>query len=191
MMNNTFLFRHICLIVIVCCISAVIPVYGQNSSYFMHVKGQKSGDILGGVTQKGKEGQIKVFGYSHEITSPRDPSSGLPTGKRQHKPFVIKKEIDKATPLLYKALVSNENLTEVTLFFWGPSVGPTGTGAEVLYYTVKLTNANISSYKSYSNPHQNSAGMDSMEELAFTYQKIEWTFKEGGITAYDDWEARQ
>ena len=30
----------------------------------------------------------------------RDPSAGLPTGKRVHKPLVITKEIDTATPTL-------------------------------------------------------------------------------------------
>ena len=30
-----------------------------------------------------------VVGFSHEIISPRDPASGLPTGKRQHKPFNV------------------------------------------------------------------------------------------------------
>jgi type VI secretion system secreted protein Hcp len=29
----------------------------------------------------------KVKAGSHEIVSPRDPASGLPTGKRMHKPF--------------------------------------------------------------------------------------------------------
>ncbi len=33
-----------------------------------------------------------------EIVSPRDPASGLPTGKRMHKPFVITKELDKMSP---------------------------------------------------------------------------------------------
>jgi type VI secretion system secreted protein Hcp len=27
------------------------------------------------------------------------------------------------------------------------------------------------------------------EEVAFTYQKIEWTWNDGGIMAMDDWEA--
>jgi hypothetical protein len=31
----------------------------------------------------------------HEITSPRDPASGLPTGKRQHKPFGYIGETEK------------------------------------------------------------------------------------------------
>ena len=28
------------------------------------------------------------------------------------------------------------------------------------------------------------------EEVSLTYQKIEWTWNDGGITAGDDWEAR-
>ena len=34
------------------------------------------------------------------IVSPRDPASGLPTGKRQHNDIVITKPIDKASPQL-------------------------------------------------------------------------------------------
>lgn len=31
-----------------------------------------------------------VSGGAHVIVSPRDAASGLPTGKRMHKPFVVK-----------------------------------------------------------------------------------------------------
>jgi len=34
------------------------------------------------------------------ITTPRDAASGLPTGKRQHKPVSLTKPIDKASPKL-------------------------------------------------------------------------------------------
>jgi len=33
--------------------------------------------------------------------------SGLPTGKRIHKPLIVLKRIDKSTPLLAKALTEN------------------------------------------------------------------------------------
>jgi hypothetical protein len=36
--------------------------------------------------------------FDQEIVSPRDAASGLPTGKRQHKPFVISMELDKSSP---------------------------------------------------------------------------------------------
>lgn len=40
--------------------------------------------------------QIEV----RSVVSPRDAASGLPTGKRQHKPMVITKELDKSSPVL-------------------------------------------------------------------------------------------
>jgi hypothetical protein len=39
---------------------------------------------------------------SSDVIKPRDAASGLPTGKRQHKPFTITKRIDKSSPTLYE-----------------------------------------------------------------------------------------
>jgi type VI secretion system secreted protein Hcp len=154
---------------------------------YLKLKGQKQGEIKGSVTQKGREGKIAVIAVSHEIISPRDPASGLPTGKRLHKPFVITKELDRSSPLLYSALVTNENLTEWELQFWQPSA----KGAEKQDYTVKLTNANIASidFRMDNNKHPDLMRYAEYEEIAFTYQKIEWIWTDGGITAADDWEA--
>jgi type VI secretion system secreted protein Hcp len=154
---------------------------------YLKLKGQKSGEIKGSVTQKGREGKIMVIAVSHDIISPRDAASGLPTGKRMHKPFVITKELDKSSPLLYNVLVNNENLTEWELQFWQPSA----TGAEKQHYTIKLTNANIASidFRMANNKHPDLMKFQEYEEVAFTYQKIEWTWTDGGITAVDDWES--
>ena len=154
---------------------------------YLKLKGQTQGEIKGSVTQKGREGKIMVIAVSHEIMSPRDPASGLPTGKRMHKPFVITKELDKSSPLLYNVLVNNENITEWETQFWQPSA----TGAEVQHYTVKLTNANIASihFRMLNNKNPELMKYAEYEELAFTYQKIIWTWTQGGITAEDDWES--
>jgi len=153
---------------------------------YLKLKGTKQGEIKGSVTQKGREGSIAVIAVSHEIISPRDPASGLPTGKRMHKPFTITKELDKSSPLLYNVLVNNENLTAWELNFWRPSP----SGAEQQHYTVKLTNANIASvaFRMANNKHPDLMKFAEYEEVAFTYQKIEWTWVDGGITAMDDWE---
>ncbi len=158
---------------------------------YLKLKGQKQGDIKGSVTQKGREGKIMVIAASHEVLSPRDAASGLPTGKRMHKPLVITKEIDKASPLLYTMLVNNENITEWELQFWTPSLNSrTGFGAEKQHYTVKLTNANIAdiSFRMLNNKNAELARYAEYEEIAFTYQKITWTWVDGGIIAEDDWE---
>jgi type VI secretion system secreted protein Hcp len=152
----------------------------------MTLKGQTQGDIKGGCTQRGREDSIIINAFDHDIVSPRDIASGLPTGKRQHKPVKITKEIDKASPLLFTVLCTNENLTEVVFKFWRPSM----SGKEEQYYTIKLTNANITSMKTFF-PHTRIAEnthLGHMEEVSFTYRKIEWTFTDGGITSEDDWE---
>lgn len=155
---------------------------------YLTLKGQRQGDIKGSVTQKGREGSISVQYLQSKIVSPRDAASGLPTGKRQHEPLVFRKTIDRSTPLLLSALVSNENLTEAHFKFWKPSV----TGAEVQYFTIDLLNANIASHNLYHPDSMDtgaSAAVGELEELSMTYQRITWTFTDGGITAQDDWEA--
>lgn len=42
-----------------------------------------------------------------EVVSPRDAASGLPTGKRQHKPMTITKELDKSSPKLAESVSSS------------------------------------------------------------------------------------
>jgi type VI secretion system secreted protein Hcp len=152
---------------------------------YLRMVGAASGQIKGSTTQKGREGKIMVIAASHEIVSPRDAASGQATGRRMHKPFVIVKRIDKSTPLLYQVLATNENITEWELQFFTPKAN----GTEKLYYTVKLTNASIASI-AFTMPNTDDPDLAKRleyEEVAFTYQKIEWTWVEGGITALDDW----
>lgn len=155
---------------------------------YLKLKGQKQGDIKGSVTQKGREGKIMVIAARHEIASPRDAASGLPTGKRMHHPFVITKEVDKSSPLLHAAMVANENFTEWELQFWRPALTPTA-GAERQHYTVKLTNANIANI-TFTMPNNKDPALFKLaeyEEVSFVYQKIEWLWVEGGIHAADAW----
>jgi type VI secretion system secreted protein Hcp len=158
---------------------------------YLRLKGQKQGDIMGSVTQKGRVDSIMVIAYDHSIVSPRDPASGLPTGRRMHKPLMITKELDKSTPLLYQALVTNENISTWKLQFWTPQIkAATGVGSEVQHYTIELVNANIASIEQcmLNNKNPELTRYVEYERIFFTYQKITWTWNDGGITAEDDWE---
>jgi type VI secretion system secreted protein Hcp len=152
---------------------------------YLTLKGQQQGSINGSVTEKGRENSILVHAYNEGITSPRDPASGLPTGKRQHTPIVIVKEIDRSSPLLRNALVNNENLTAWQLKFF--AAGP--TGVQIQTYTINLTNASISSITAsmLDNEDPTRASFPLREEVSFVYQKIQWVWTDGGITAQDDW----
>lgn len=158
--------------------------FAQNNTLYVKIKGAKQGDIKGDVFERGKEGLIKVVSYSHEISSPRDVATGQATGKRQHKPIVITKEMDKATPLLYAALSTNEMLTEVTLNFYRPSL-KAAAGVAVQWYTIKLTNASIAGIKSRVDDKG-----QILEEISLAYQKISWTYTDGGVTHEDTWNVQ-
>ena len=158
---------------------------------YLRLKAQKQGDIAGSVTLKGREKQIMVIAVEHEVVSPRDPASGLPTGKRQHKPLVITKELDRSSPLLYTALVTNENISSFTLDFLAPQSKAGAVGTEINAYTISLTNARIASIRTVmpNNKIPELTKLATYEEVAFTYQKITWTWNDGAITASDDWES--
>ncbi len=154
---------------------------------YLKLEGEKHGEVKGSVTQKGRENKIMVIGFNHEVVSPRDAASGLPTGKRQHKPITITKEIDKSTPLLFSILVHNENIKTWKLECWQPSA----TGAEKQHYTIELLNANIAAIRAemLNNKYPENMRHNEREHVSFTYQKITWTWVDGGITADDDWES--
>src|SRR5262245_11694795 len=81
-----------------------------NASYTLDVTVQ-------GVNAQTKQGwTITIPVLSYEIKSPRDSASGLPTGKRMHKPFIFfaRKKDDSG---LAQALARNEDITAVIFHF--------------------------------------------------------------------------
>jgi type VI secretion system secreted protein Hcp len=150
---------------------------------YLTLKGAKQGDIKGSVTQKGREGMIALISVSYGVETPIDAASGEASGKRQHQPVRITKEVDQTTPQLFEALVINETLT-AKIEFWRPMADGSGTLAPV--FTISLVNAFISSIKAASPEAPDS---EELEEVQFVYQKIEVTWVEGGKTATDDWNA--
>jgi type VI secretion system secreted protein Hcp len=171
---------RVMMLVAVLSAAVLVPTGEANAALnaYLKLKGVKQGDIKGSVVQKGREGAIKVISFNHEIVSPRDPASGLPTGKRQHKPLMLTVEVDRSTPQLISAMVNNEKLGEFSI-----DVGAPGSGAT--QYRVKLTNASISAFEFVTLADKDTTAL----RLSFTYQKIEWTWVPDGIMAMDDWEA--
>ncbi len=123
----------------------------------------------------GEEVLFPVLDLTHSIVSPRDAASGLPTGKRLHKPFSITKHIDKASPSLLQGLIEGEPFeVEVT------SYRRTG-GRWTPFLAVKLDRAFIASIGPQS------AGDRPTEEVAFYYNKIAFSYAESGKIVEDNW----
>ena len=147
----------------------------------MTVKGHKQGLFKGdNPTSKAGANMIVVVGYQYSVISPRDLASGLPSGQRQHHPVVVTHELGASSPQFFQALVTNELLDSVVITFSKTATN----GSEVVFYVVTLTNA------SASELHQHTSGTTVLEDIAFTFQKIEQLDKVAGTQASDDWEAR-
>ncbi|MGM0417343.1 MAG: Hcp family type VI secretion system effector [Thermodesulfobacteriota bacterium] len=153
---------------------------------YMKLEGKNQGEIKGGCTQEGREDMILVYGISHHIEIPKDTHTGLPTGQRIHHPFLITKEIDKGSPLLYQACCSGEQFNNVEVDYYRINE----KGQEEHYYTVKLQNAiivSMTTYKPLTFLEQNKPYKD-MEDVQFTYEKIIWTYESDGIESEDSWK---
>jgi len=96
----------------------------------------------------GGNGGIEVVSWSWGTSGAREASSGMATGKRQYQPLLIRKRIDRNSPLLLKACQSGQVFPLVTASMNG----------EVSKFTnVTLTNCSSSG--------------DS-EQFTLTFQKI-------------------
>ncbi len=143
--------------------------------------GKKQGDIKGGATEKGREGSIPLISVAYGVETPRDPASGLPTGKRLHTPITVVKVIDQATPRLLQALVSNEVPTSVRIEFWRPA-----PEAVAPYFVIVLTNAALAGI---ALAPSGEGGSHEYEQVHFAFQKITWNYPETGEFADEDWIA--
>jgi len=145
-------------------------------------------DIPGSSEKEGRENSSDIFEIEHEVHMPLDFNTGLATGVRKHSPLRVVKQIDKATPGLFRSLCTNAVLSEVRLEYY--RIDP-NSRAETLYYTVKLTNAKVVNIKPYmpvsflpvNEPYRH------MEQVSFAYEKIEWSWLPDNMVEMDEWVA--
>jgi type VI secretion system secreted protein Hcp len=155
--------------------------FAMPTTAYLTLTGKAQGAIKGNVTAKGREGAIALLSVEYELSSPFDATTGLATGKRQHKPIVVTKAVDETSPSLLKALVTNEVLTTVKIDFWRPAPE---TAAP--YFSITLTNAIVSDVTLKSSADE---AKSETEQLQFVYQSIVWTWTPTGTSAQDDWNA--
>jgi type VI secretion system secreted protein Hcp len=159
--------------------------------FYVTIEGTTQGAFKGESLRKGQEKKVAGLSYSHEITAPRDIATGMASGKRQHGPVKITKEWGASSPQLFQALVTNEVLKSVLLEFYHT----TREGKEEVYHTIKLIDATVAKIASSTGSGESastaktSATYDTheLEEISFTYRRIEVESKTGQTSAIDDW----
>jgi type VI secretion system secreted protein Hcp len=160
--------------------AVALPASAAN--IFCTVVGAKQGQFQADPAVRGDATQILVYALTEELTVPFDPASGQISGRRQHSPVIIVKELDKSSPQFFTAAVTNETLRTVTCTLYRSSGG--GMHA---YYKIVLTNASIVEIKDSGDGVNGSAQGDERERISFAYQKIELTDLDSSVTAIDDW----
>lgn len=165
-------------------IAAMFSVQTSFASidYFFDLDG-----IEGESRDPNRPGYIDVLSWSWSVSNSAAVSSGLASGKRQHKPFVITKVMDKSSPKLAEACVKGVTLKKATLEL----TRATPTGGHETYMTITMTDVLITSYQSGgSGSETGQITMMPTEEITFTYQKIEIKWIDGGIEMVDTWSKR-
>jgi type VI secretion system secreted protein Hcp len=162
---------------------------GQPVIAFVSIEGQKTGTFKGSATAEGNEGKIECIGFRFLMSVPHDPESGRASGKRQHSPVVLIKNIDYSTPQLLQAAVTGEVLKSVVIEFYKKA----SDGRQQLYYRVTLSNASVSQISQYGGTAQGDGGYNlnntgnTYEEISVTYQNIQFEHVIGNTAASDDW----
>jgi type VI secretion system secreted protein Hcp len=148
-------------------------------------QGAFTAESVGNIYQEGHEDEVLVEAFEHNITLPRDPQSGQPSGQRVHRPVIITKVFDKSSPLLYNALTSGEVLTTVAIKWYRTSM----EGKQEHYFTTTLTDALIVDIEAVM-PNCQDPGLSHfthLEKISFAYRAIEWTHEVAGTSGSDDW----
>jgi type VI secretion system Hcp family effector len=99
--------------------------------------------------------------YATDVRSPRDPSTGQASGRRMHKPMTITKEWGPASAKLMQACVDGTHVGNVEV--WSRE-----GGQAALRYT--LHDAIITSYSVSRQPDSSARPM---EQVSFTFERIE------------------
>lgn len=145
-------------------------------------------DIQGESTQTslGRENSIECLYFEDSVRTAREKGTGMATGRRTYNPIIIRKRIDKSSPLLAKALCNNE-VIEGTFKFFRPS--PSGDGTTQQFFTVEIAEGRINSIKRVSPDTIDpaSASEPPTEEIGFVFHTITWTYEDGGIVHTDNW----
>ena len=167
-----------------------VQVYAAYE-FYVTIEGTKQGKFKGESTRKGSENKIAGVRFLYEVKAATD-QRGMATGKRQHAPLIVTKEWGAASPQIFQALATNEALKSVFIEF----VRTDPNGQVYVFQTIRLTNALINSIKLYTSVADSStstaktqAAYDTheMEDISFTFQRIEITNVQGKTAAADDW----
>lgn len=135
----------------------------------------KLGDIKGESTDADHKDWIDVLSVDWGIHKPGGGATGATRRRAVLRDFVVQKRLDKSSPLLAEALVTNETISEVVFAF-------TRDGEKAPYLQYELKNVLVTSYSVSGGTEGN---VVPTEQLSLNFEEIKVTYTErsGGKVA--------
>ncbi|MGD8240309.1 MAG: type VI secretion system tube protein TssD [Armatimonadota bacterium] len=165
----------------VVCLTLLVAPWSANAAQTVHLSLEIDGTAVIGestIASLGRADSIECWEFEHAAA--RGPAGDTDAERRLVPTIVIRKPIDRTTPLLLQAMVRGRRV-DGDFKFYRPD--PTGTGAEQHFYTVSIQNGSILSVTQRSlGPVLAGADAPPMyEQVTFYFERITYTYMVGGI----------
>lgn len=158
----------------------VYPSSGETVHLFLKANGN---DVRGESTQTslGREGSIECFYFQQKTRTVR-PKDGGP--RLEYDDVVIRKRVDKASPLISRAHDLRERLTGTFKFF---RPNPTGDGTTEQFFTIAFGAGRVEWQDIFlpdlaAGSGRQGFGGAPYEEIGLRLSRLSWTYTNGGIT---------
>ncbi len=154
----------------------------------LSLKDAGGADIRGSSAVAGREGSIEVLSLTHGMYTPTCGATGKLMAGRLHRPLTIEKEIDKASPVLYKAVAEGTPLSQAILRWCRINEA----GREEEYFNMTMKNVRVVSVapKVLNIKEQESMTRNHFEMVELRYEQITWTYRDGNLMFKDEWNER-
>jgi len=150
-------------------VSLVLVCMGVAATPIASIELQCTGAHQGAIKSSGQP--VQLLGVRDVVDSgPVIQGAPMHSGRHQHHPLTLIKNIDDSTPDFYKALTTNERLGSCNIVF------KDGNGHQA--YKVTLTHARVVSLTHDTpmpQPASSSNTITIYEQLTLAYDKIQWT----------------
>jgi type VI secretion system secreted protein Hcp len=147
----------------------------------MAVKGEILFETETGELEGPRENKTSlIFEFSQEVYLPGEVEENKVHASRRIGAFEVTKNIDRITPLLYKAVCEAELCTKVTITLYRIAEG---SGEEEAYFRYVLEEARIVSVRNWMPPTfvQSTESIGHLEKIKILPRKISWEYLDGGI----------
>jgi len=137
-------------------------------------------------------GKYEALDFDYTVKSPRDVSTGQASGKRQHGAITLTRMVGESSPQLFATLTSNDMIKTLTIDFTRTDT----RGQEVLAYSIRLTNVQISEIKQFiATPgdfegakHASAVRAETLyENVSLVFQRIDISSPASKTSAMDEW----